>query len=467
MTQSPADKTTPRGGLRRLARRVVGTPSSVPGACPDRIGPQGIPGRILRVTHEPENVDLPADREVSDPSEAAAVRAGWLLIDAYERLSRTASERIFKHELDAWHEYSETTVSPLEYLLPSGKTLRPESKKNRLRFRRTMDFARSGENVFDIGFGRGLLAAQLIKDRGVKSYHGIDIVSGYVPTAGELFEVNGLAEAAIELEIGDLYNLTRERVEASGASLVICCEVLEHVPDAERALRTIADALPDGADFLFSVPLHGRLESTWGHLSVFDVARLKQMLDGAGLYAHHVEPLAATWSLVVASRDPGPSVRVREAANRPAIRTSRPLSTHRDFIDIGSDEMTALGGTKLGRRSDQLAHCQVSSGGGISFSVKSLESMRLKFIFPEAQKVTRFVVTARAGDKALCEWTWTPAGGEVSKGTQRVSMRPGEVGAEFISGPHNDTTSADQIDLVVETPDGKSIEFDLSAAYLP
>ncbi len=105
-------------------------------------------------------------------------------------------------------------------------------------------------------------------------------------------------------EIGDLYDLTRDRLDELGATFVICCEVLEHVPDAEKALKVLADALPDGAELLFSVPLHGRLEGVWGHVSVFDAARLKQMLDGAGLYAHHVEPLANTWSLVVASRAP-------------------------------------------------------------------------------------------------------------------------------------------------------------------
>src|SRR5699024_2685891 len=101
--------------------------------------------------------------------------------------------------------------------------------------------------------------------------------------------------------------------------------------------KILADVLPEGADLLFSVPLFGRLESVWGHLSVFDVARLKRMLAGAGLIAHHVEPVANTWTFVVASKSSEPSERVRQARSRPPHNVSQPLADKRVFRNVAPE----------------------------------------------------------------------------------------------------------------------------------
>lgn len=407
------------------------------------------------------------DREGSDPPGAAAVRAGWLLLDAHERLSKRGADRIFGHETRAWHAYAEETISELTHTLSDGRELAPETRKNRLRFRRTLDFARHGEVVFEVGFGRGLLAAQLIKDRGVSRYHGIDVVDRYVPIATDLFRVNDLAPESLNLEVSDLYELTRERIAATGATLVICCEVLEHVPDAELALKTLADALPEGADLLFSVPMHGRIESEWRHVSVFDVARLKAMLDGAGLFAHHVEPLANAWSLVVASRDPGASRRVNEATGRSALRVSVPLSSHRDFVYVPTSDMTAVGPATVKVRPTTAAYT-VSSGGGASFAVTSLEALRLRFKFMDVDHVTRLVTTAYAADTVVARWTWKPKPGELVAGvTTTTAMRPGEVGSQFVGGRHDRAERADRIEVTCTVAGGNSASFNLKAAYLP
>ncbi|KRC66572.1 hypothetical protein ASE12_18420 [Aeromicrobium sp. Root236] len=450
----------------RVRTRLSRTPSAAPrpGA---PIPADGIPGRWLRVTAEPTPGEQPLDREGTDPTEAAAVRAGWLLLDAHERLSKRGADRVFGHETEAWHAYAEETIGELTYTLSDGKQLVPETRKNRLRFRRTLDFARHGEVVFDVGFGRGLLAAQLIKDRGVQSYHGIDVVDRYVPIATDLFRVNDLSPESLNLEVGDLYELTRERIEETGATLVICCEVLEHVPDAELALKTLAESLPEGADLLFSVPMHGRIESEWGHVSVFDVARLKAMLAGAGLYAHHVEPLANAWSLVVASRDPGPSRRVREATGRSRRSVSVPLSSHRDFVYVDAAEMSAVGPATVTAR-PTLAICSVSSGGGVSFPVTSLEALRLRFRFTDPGTVTQIVATAHAGDEVVARWTWKPRPGQLTAGvTTTTSMRPGETSTMFVGGRHDRADRADRIDVTCTLSGDADATFNLKAAYLP
>lgn len=431
-----------------------------------------VPGRWLRVV-DPAGVGSgELERQVADPTEAAAVAAGWLLVDAHERLSRLGARQVFQHELDAWHAYADDTIALLNHHAKPGSMTVPESRVNRLRYRRTMDFAQPGDRVFDVGFGRGYLAAQLIKERGIAAYHGIDVVQGYLKSAHGLFAANGLSETPIELEIGDLFDLTPEKVAGTGANLMICCEVLEHVDDAERALRTLADALPEGADLLFSVPLHGRLESTWGHLSVFDVARLKEMLDGAGLYAHHVEPLSNAWTLVVASASPELSQRVRNASGRPPTRVSAPLVKARTFVVIGAQDMKPVGsGGQATLRADDKdsdkINCRFTSGGGVAFPVEGLEAVRVLLDVVDPAPFVRFDVTAHAGDQVVGTWSWSPKKGALKAGVQRFSMRPGEKGLSFTGGPHHDVGSADRVEVTVTTVPGATAELGLKAAYLP
>ncbi|WP_456694930.1 class I SAM-dependent methyltransferase [Aeromicrobium sp. P5_D10] len=412
--------------------------------------------------------DQPFETEGTDPTETSAVRAGWLLLDAYERMSRRGADRIFGHETAAWHNYAEETLGELVYTLSSGQELVPENRKNRLRFRRTLDFARPGETVFDVGFGRGLLAAQLIKDRGVARYHGIDIVDRYVPTATDLFHVNGLAPDTLQLSVGDLYNLKRADIEATGATFVICCEVLEHVPDAELALKTLAEALPEGADLLFSVPMFGRIEGAWGHVSVFDVARLKAMLDGAGLIAHHVEPLANAWSLIVASRDPAPSQRVREATSRPARRVAVPLSRARDFVYLKPDEIEAAGAASIVARGKSATTLRMSTGDGVTFGVKGLQVLRLMFKFSDVNAVSRVAVKAYAGEQVVATWTWKVKPAKLVSGSWiTTSMRPGEVGLQFVGGRHDGVGQADRVEITTSLTGSEPVETMVRAAYLP
>lgn len=428
-------------------------------------------GRWVRVTHPAEPTEALPDREGIDPGESAAVRAGWLLIDAYERLSSRAALRVFGHEIDAWHAYAADTVA--ELASPEGRIMveTEQSPVNRLRYRRTMDFAQKGDRVFDVGFGRGYLAAQLIQERGVARYHGIDIIDTWVDDSHLLLEANGLAGADIVLEQGDLFDLTKDAIAATEADLVICCEVLEHVDDAELALRVLADALPDGADLLFSVPLHGRLEQVWGHASVFDVARLKQMLAGAGLYAHHVEPLANTWSLVVASRDPGGSARVRDASRRPAVSSSVPLVRERRFVDVPPDDLTPLdapgGTTRLGPPGEGHVTFTATTRGGLRFPVRGLESLRLSLVFTDCDDVRRLDVIARSGAVEVTTWSWKPGPKHPAHGRRRVWFRPGEASAGFVAGPHGSMPDVDSVEVVAHLVDGRTATFGMAAAYLP
>ena len=460
--------------LRGVRAPVTGAPSADGAPAVPRPSPpaaKALAGRWVRAVTPQPPADV-IDREPGDAREAAAVRAGWLLIDAYERLSTKAAKQVFGHELDAWNRYVDDTIVNLKS--PEGRILVDveESRTNRLRYRRTMDFALPGDRVFDVGFGRGYLAAQLIRERGVARYHGIDIVDTWVEASYELLRANGLEHADIALEAGDLFDLTKDRVAATGANLVVCCEVLEHVEDAELALKVLADALPDGADLLFSVPLHGRLEQVWGHLTVFDVARLKAMLDGAGLYAHHVEPLANTWSLVVASRDPQASDRVRDASSRPAVRASTPLVAKRRFVDLARTDLVPSdarpGATIVPGDPQPDVMFSATGTSGVRFPVRGgLASLRLAIDLADAEDVTRVDVVAGAGGTEVTSWSWKPSTSRPGKGRRRVWFRPGEASDGFVAGPYRRMSDVDHVEVVVHLPTGRTATYGLSAAYLP
>lgn len=427
-----------------------------------------MPGRWVRLTHGPERGPGSPERRGLDPVEAAAVDAGWLLVDAYERISTRAAKQVFGHEQEAWDAYARDTVELLRS--PEGRQMVDieESRVNRLRYRRTMDFAMKGDRVFDVGFGRGYLAAQLIKGREIARYHGIDIIDTWVDESYRLLETNGLAGADILLEAGDLFGLTAEKVAATEANLVICCEVLEHVDDAELALRILADALPDGADLLFSVPLHGRLEHVWGHVSVFDVARLKAMLAGAGLYAHHVQPLANTWTLIVASRSPEPSARVRDAARRPDVDISVPMVRERHFVNVPPEEYAAAPGGQVtvSPRTGSWVTCR-STGGAVRFPVAGLESLRLGLGYTACEHLERLEVVAYAGTKRVTSWSFTPSDRLPAEGRRAVWLRAGEASKGFVPAPYGSMLDVDAVEVRPRLGAGGSATFELRAAHLP
>src|SRR5690625_5543907 len=58
--------------------------------------------------------DPPTDPNGTDPDQSAAVRSGWTLADAHERLGISGAREIFGHEHDAWFDYATSTIANLE-----------------------------------------------------------------------------------------------------------------------------------------------------------------------------------------------------------------------------------------------------------------------------------------------------------------------------------------------------------------
>ncbi|MCE3248077.1 MAG: Methyltransferase type 12 [Geminicoccaceae bacterium] len=86
--------------------------------------------------------------------------------------------------------------------------------------------------IHEVGCGEGHLSTRLAAEGW--QVRGSDVSPVAIFEAAERARACGLA---IPFRVGDLYDLEPAR---DGAPLVLCCEVLEHLPDPERALAVLA-----------------------------------------------------------------------------------------------------------------------------------------------------------------------------------------------------------------------------------
>lgn len=166
----------------------------------------------------------------------------------------------------------------------------------------TVDFKRlrisPGFRILDVGCGSGrhTCAASRL-DRVVAI--GADISYKDVAAAREkLAFQEGLGEnraGAWGTLVADIAHLPfRDRA----FDLVICSEVLEHIPDEKGAVRELARVLKPGKDLVVSVPRYLPERICWalsedyyrangGHIRIYRRKRLQRLLESAG---------ASTWS---------------------------------------------------------------------------------------------------------------------------------------------------------------------------
>lgn len=170
------------------------------------------------------------------------------------------------------------------------------------RLRRLIDYVLPGDRVLDVGCGFGYVSGVLLRDAPLACYFGIDVGAHRVHAAREMLKTNGLTDRPAHFEVRDLHALDDDLLRACRPTLVLVCEVLEHLREPLQALRALWRHAPEDADLLFTVPMAGRLESVRGHVSFFNVDRLRYLLRAAKLDAWHVEPLANRWVFVLCSR---------------------------------------------------------------------------------------------------------------------------------------------------------------------
>lgn len=177
---------------------------------------------------------------------------------------------------------------------------------NQTRLRRLLDYVVADDRVLDIGCGFGYVSGVLLRDTQLSYYCGIDVGAHRIRAAGQMLAANGLDPKRCHFETRDLFQVDARFVQHLRPTLIIACEVLEHLHDPEQALDAIARVAPADAAILFSVPLAGRLEDVQGHVSFFNAERLIYLCQKTNLTVQYVEPIFNKWVYVLAT--PGDNV---------------------------------------------------------------------------------------------------------------------------------------------------------------
>lgn len=428
--------------------------------------------------------------------EHGVVRAGWELTDVVERLGAGASERHFADRWRTERERGESGYRPLKTgdLVSDSDREMYETPTNLSRFRRTLDFVLEGDRVLEVGTGRGYLGTRIMREAGAASYLGLDIVEENATATRQTLEVNGYAGRATA-RVGDLYDLTLADIE--GNDLLVCCEVIEHVPDPELALQVLAESLPDGTELLITTPLLGRLETVWDHVAIFGVARLQQLMERAGLTVHHVEPLANQWVLLLCSRGDGPSARAAQAVShgapdvRPVAPDDRPTRvTNVDICKVEPLEsrwnkrlasVTAelveappLGQEYAEEPSDAQAlavrlEAQPPDGlddesgryGGIAFACPDgggVVGVRFELEPIDVDGVVSFYADFYQAGSRVARWKWDLQE-KPKKPRPTFVLRPGLKGHYFRPLAIGDLRTADTLEIFAELRSGATVEF--------
>lgn len=429
------------------------------------------------------------------PVERTLVARGWLDIDLVERLGSGASQRNRKATLLADEERARAWYrAPVCEHVPASRMSMYESKANLVRYKRVIDFLTEGDRVFEVGLGYGFLAALMLREGRLARYRGVDLLPAFAERTTETLRLNGFDQIA-QVGTKDLYDLTREDVEANDTNLLVCCEVIEHVPDPELALGTLGRALPEGADLLFSVPLAGRLETIWGHGQVFGAARIQQLLGAAGLVAHHVEVLHDAWALVLASAGTVPSPRAaamleatepadpehlyappfREMTNRQVVQLPRAESqwTKRvgdplvapllDVPDVAETEEAPVDGLRVTARAERLTSGPGrgwSACAGVAFEVpEGTKGVRLQLNVPQGEDISAMHVEFRRDGERIGLWKWKPAASRMKQTEPTFLIGPGRDGVHLRRVPGARSEGADTVEVFALAREDQPIDF--------
>lgn len=426
--------------------------------------------------------------------ERTLVARGWSDIDLAERLGPGATKRNRVATLEADHARARAWYrSPVSDHVPEGMRNMYESEANVVRFRRVVDFLTEGENVYEVGLGYGYLGTIMVREGRLGSYHGVDFVPECVTRTRKLLDVNGFRDRTT-VEEKNLYDVTRADLDAAGASLLVCCEVIEHVPDPEKALATLRQALPEGTDLLFSIPLLGRLETVWGHGEIFGAARLQAMLAGAGLVPHHVEVLHDTWALILASATPDPSPRAaaalegiapveperlleppfRTLANVPVTSMTRAESARTKRVGDLSIEPTAITpdladspreGLRLTARAERITRGPGKGWpamAGLAFEApEGATGVRFQVDVPALDDVRHFVLEFRKDGERIGRWQWKPSEHRPKASAPTFLVAPGRKGITLKRVPGSVYEGADTVELYVTAVDDQPIDFSI------
>ena len=118
-------------------------------------------------------------------------------------------------------------------------------------YRKTVQYIRNARTACEVGFGEGYLL-RLLHNSGLKVV-GIDVSDYLVNKLKNKFHRGGLD---IELIHGDISEL---KLEKDRFDLLYCLDVLEHIPNIEKAIKNIKKVLVNGGLLIGTLPFRENL----------------------------------------------------------------------------------------------------------------------------------------------------------------------------------------------------------------
>lgn len=392
---------------------------------------------------------------------AELLRANTVLLEVLEGLDHLDAQAFLDETLTQELAHAGQTLEALKPwdLLPERSFRTYTRGPNHVRLRRLLDFVHAGDRVLDIGVGYGYVTSMLLRERALKGYCGVDLADRFLKATAQGLSANGLAQRPAQLEILNLYDLTPEFVNRHSPNLVILLEVLEHLPDAEQAFKTLGDTIAGETDLLFTVPMHRRLESVWGHRSIFDLARLRRLCRTAGLTLHHCEPLHNVWMLAVASQSPEISSRVLQAARpQPPSGQPQPRVSGYRFVDVDLTDCSITTGPGIEAASasmpkEGIACLATGRQAAVELHVSGLGLLRWEATFARPEIVEMVTIAGfDEGGNERVTWQWVAADGPaLTPRRQTYVLRAGESRSGFRgAGRPEDAASVRRLRITCE-----------------
>lgn len=199
--------------------------------------------------------------------------------------------------------------------IPAGNVYKKYSTRNPIARRLVEGFLRTfrelvrlespPRSILEVGCGEGHLLDEASRIHPAARLTGLDLFSPMARLAAESVPQAGVLVA----------DAARLPLRSEAFELGVCCEVLEHLPRPERALRELHRVLAPGAPLVASVPREPlwrllnlargayllRLGNTPGHLQHFGRDAFSSMLRREGFAVREVRtPLP--WTFVLARR---------------------------------------------------------------------------------------------------------------------------------------------------------------------
>lgn len=359
----------------------------------------------------------------------------WRSVRAYQGIDERSANVVFQADLDAALEAATGSIEPLEpwEALPARQFDSFQVGVELVRLSRIMSMIQDGDRVMEIGTGRGYMTGLMLRDREISHYCGVDINPVLIDSVREMAMVNSLDLSEHHLEPKNLFDLTPEFVAEHTPDVVLLLEVVEHVHDPQAALSTVVDALEDETLLVFSVPLLGRIEACWGHVSLFDDVQIRALCHGAGLQIHNVEVVQNHWVLVVAGR--GAITEDRRAMLRDRLRSD---AAGMEVEDLSIRKVSLKGNPSLQFEAPNPAELRASGGsngavitvqggrGGIVMPTPDARMVRLELGFADGWKPGKVWVRQYAADGTILRsWFWDALGPRPKRDLLTHVFRPG------------------------------------------